>query len=550
MLVSSILLLFTASYSRYLGLGLSAIWLGVALALRTEYLHGVLSNLWENTIHIGKTAHEWFSGLRPKDRYTLEHRLLAIMRQGDEEAQIFAIEALLTFNDRTILSQAFKYADKMPPQGKRHFLSLVEESPFYNDEIVLDYVDRWLHDDSDRQFTYYLKFFLAKQGLLHPEQVVEDLDSDDPQALGAAIVTLKCSHVIQNPLKSALNKTLAAQRLEELLDSHDQQQICVGLTVLGSEHIQSNVDLLIRYLNSSNMHIARTAAQSIAKIINRSSIRHASTLIKMLTHSRDKKFRLHCLEALGKIADSPIICSIINESLHFNATERRKVEEIAFRLGLRIVPTLISITKDPAVHYRCRILSGRILGSLALPQLHAHLYHIVHDEIARAWFYYYHYLNLSQEYPEHDLSLLSSSLQSGYHSVIDFIIQIMGAAGSLDNADMLSRSLRSTSRKVREQAVEALEKTFDRKIFRLLFPLISDLPRDEKLRHYRQEPLSLPQVLDRMDTSPSVADRIMAAMTRYQLNFPNWRDSVKKQMTTEGEIFHRFAYELLETGLA
>jgi hypothetical protein len=133
---------------------------------------------------------------------------------------------------------------------------------------------------------------------------------------------------------------------------------------------------------------------------------------------------------------------------------------------------------------------------------------------------------------------------------LDFIIQILGVAGEIENCELLSHSIRSSNPKVRSQVLETLEKTCEPAIYRALYPLIADIPKEERLQAYLNSgrtPLSLNDLLDNMSRSSMRADQIMAAALKYRLDIPNWRESLRRQMATNEEIFHHFAYELLET---
>ena len=217
-------------------------------------------------------------------------------------------------------------------------------------------------------------------------------------------------------------------------------------------------------------------------------------------------------------------------------------------MGLRTVPSLLSMIKNPAIPDRCRLLAGQILGRLALPQLRANLSDIIRQEIERAYFYFYHYHTIQILNPEIDLSMLKDVLITGYHSVLDFIIQLLGVAGEVEDEELLSQSLRSRNPKVRSQVVEALEKTCEPSIFRLLQPLVDDIPYEEKIRHYvkSHQPWSLISLLDKMSESSAQIDQIIAAAMKYHLDLPNWRASLRQQMSKQDEIFHHFAYELLD----
>jgi len=550
MLSSALLISFVKVDSRLLGLGLSALALAVAFAMSSQYLKGVYRNLSENTIHFQRSLSDWWDSFSLKGRKAAESRLLAILKVGDEKEQMLACEGLIAFEDTAILHKLLILADHLTTSGKISFIELIGQSTFCTETCILDHFHQWILETHDVRLKSAVHFYLARHGLLHPEKVQADLASSDLTLKGAAILALKKSWAQLAPAKTALNRTMAAQKLELLLNSKDEEEIGMALKILGVDSSPHDLDIMLPFLKHASIPVARAAAAAIAQAIDKEGMRYAQIIISQLTFSSDNEYRLSCLKALGEIADSSLVKDIISCCIHFRPNERRLTESIIMKMGLRTVPTLLCITKDISMHDRCRILSGRILGRLALPQLQANLYDIFHEEIERAYFYFYHYQTIQKEYPDLDLRILQDALLTGYHSVIDFIIQLLGVAGSIEDCELLSRSMRSRNPKIRSQVVETLEKTCDPKIFRLLQPLVVDLPLEEKMRAYRRggrTPLSLTELLDRLDQSPSVADQIMSAMLQYRLNLPHWRESVRQQMPENKEIFHHFAYELLES---
>jgi hypothetical protein len=216
-------------------------------------------------------------------------------------------------------------------------------------------------------------------------------------------------------------------------------------------------------------------------------------------------------------------------------------------MGLKTVPSLLSITKDTDLHDRSRLLAGKILGRLALPQLKANLPSIIKHEIERANFYFFQHHTIQDTHPTKDLRVLKDALLSGYHSVIDFIIQMLGMAGEIEDSELLSRSMRSSNPKIRSQVIETLERTCDTTLFRLLQPLVDELPLSVKLKSSTMNPLSLNELLAVLRTSPSLTDQVASAAISSSENLPDWRATLKLQMKNNEEIFNHFAYELLET---
>ncbi|WP_068468443.1 hypothetical protein [Candidatus Protochlamydia phocaeensis] len=550
MLTSAILLSFFQNHSKLLGLILAASLLCIALALRSRYLKALFFNLSQNAVQFRRTVKDWLGKMTDKQQRAAENRLLAILSKGDEEAQLFACEGLLAFEDPAILKKLLSEGTHMQISAKIKLIHLLEQSLFAKNSLVLDTLQNWIQQDFDIQLKSAVHLYLARQGLLHPEKVLSDLKSPDIHLQGAAIVALKKSLAYLPPTTAAYNRTLAAQHLKLLLDSHHEEELCMGLQILGIDGDAHDVDILISYLNHSSLAISRAASKSIALAPAIDSIRQAPRLLAHLNQISDNEVRLNCMHALGKVNDSSLVHDIIQTSLHFRPNERRLTEEIIYKMGLRTVPTLLSLTKDTQMPDRCRVLAGRILGRLSLPQLRANLSDVIRQEIERAYFYFYHYHTIQSHYPDLDLSILRDVLITDYHSVLDFIIQLLGVAGEVEDVELLSRSLRSHNPKVRSQVVETLEKTCETAIFRLLQPLVDDIPYEEKIRAYiksRHTPLSLTELLNKMGDSSAKIDQIIAATMKYHLNLPNWRESLRQQMSSQDEIFHHFAYELLES---
>lgn len=537
MLISSLLLTFAPIDSKKLGLILACFALVIAWLLRKQYLKAIYINLSENAIHFQRSVRDWLTILPKKQQLAMERRLLAILYRGDESARLLAIEALLEIGNPATLRRLLKRIDTFHPAGKMAFLSMLDRSSFATHPQVLERINLWLKEPVEPRLQSAIHFYLAKRGLLQPTDILQDIESNDLTRHGAAIIALK----------KAGN---AQQDLQALLDSEDEEEVCMGAAILGIESNPQDIERLLPLLKHASTKVARCAANSIASISNAHCLQYAPTLISQLTNASDTEIRQSCLRALGKMGDSSLTRVMIASSVHFRPNERRLADMIIFQMGSAVVPILLEITCDTAMHDRCRTLAGATLGRLSLATLRSHLYDIVSTEITRAYLYYYHYHAIQKEYPQYDLSLLRDALFSSYHSVMDFIIQLLGVAGESEDRELLARSLRSANPKVRSHVIETLEKTCETKIFRALYPLIAELPQTEKMRIYEKnggKSLSLSELLDKMSQSLIPGDRLIALALKYRLKMPNWRESIRQQLSTHDEIFQHFAREILET---
>lgn len=522
MLVSSLLITFSPLNSKTLGLILAGLALVVAILLRRQYLKAIYITLSENAIHFQRGAREWFAGMSNKQKKASEHRLLAIMLRSDEKTQLVAMEALLSFNDPTIISRVLQRADTLSSKGKMAFLEIILKSPLASDSRVLEKIAVWWKSEPDSALLSAIHFYLACLGLLQTEDAVRDLDSSDLVKRGAGIIALQRSWLDMPTDVMESQRHEAAKQLQQLLTSTDEESVCMGINLLGL----------------------------LGRDVSMMGNNYSGFILTKLISSSDAKLRSLCLRALGKVGSADCVKDVLIGSVHFRPHEKRLVETMVCEIGPSTIPILFSLLKDSAMHDRCRILAGRIAGRLALADLRANLFEIVDTEIDRAYFYFYHQHYIQAQYPEIDLTLLRDDLESSFHSVIDFIIQLLGVAGEIEDCELLSHAIRSPNPKMRSQVLETLERTAEPGIYRALYPLIGDLPLEEKMRAYRKEggtPLSLTELLDKMCHSSIQGDQIVAIALKYRLNMPNWRESLREQLATREELFHHFAYELLET---
>lgn len=551
MLLSALLLFGMQSGSRWLGLALTLIALSITLLLRTLYSKAILTNLKDNALHFERKLKEWLT-LSRRDQKEAQKELIKALRSNQEEVRLLACESLLALQDASVLPQILEVSRGFGTLSKIQLLKLFESSPFSNDARILDAIASWMNESESPEFSKWANFYLAKRGLHHPEKVEEDLENSDLLLRGSAILTLQKSLLSQPIESAAINQAIAAKKIDLMLKSTRIDEISMALDILAEGGLPNGAEKAIPFLSHETIIVKRSAARCIARLSDPRLSREAPRLIDELESARDHPFRLLCLDALGKIADSTTVKDLLISSVYFRPSERRRTEEIIIAMGLKTVPILLAITKDLSLPERSRILAGKILGRLALPQLQANLMELIDLEIDRAYFYFYFGHSIQKQYPLYDLELLQNALLTGFRSVIDFIIHLLGAAGSIEEPEMLARALYSRNAKIQSNAIESLERTCDPRLFRKIAPLIDDLPLDDKiaacLKAKKDLPLlSLSDLLATLDRSGSLYDKVVAARLKAMLQMPNWRQELREQIKRSDETFHHFAYELLET---
>ncbi|MFA5250573.1 MAG: hypothetical protein WC371_04120, partial [Parachlamydiales bacterium] len=547
---SSLFLIFLQSRHIWLGFSLALVFLIVSFVLRHFYPRSILLNLQENSIHFERRIKDWLRRLSRKEQKEIQEDILEALKSPSEKMQLLAFQTLIGSQDKKNLAKLLFYAGRFSEEGKLAVLEQLDFCQFSNDPSIIETIGRWLEENPSEKLQKRAQLYLAKRGFLHPEKVADLLDSGDLGDKAIAITTFKHSKAQQTPENIALNKTIAKKEIDLLLKSDSEENKILGLQLI-SEDSPDGLEKTIKFLESGSAQVAAAAAAALLKFSSKSLSPFALKIIERMGEVSDSRFRLCCLEALGIISDSSTIKEIIKESIFFRPAERRLAETVILKMGLKTVPVLIALIKDLKLHDRCRILAGKILGRIALPQLQANLREIIDLEIRRAYFYLYFGHTIQKEYPLYDLKLLENALLTGFQSIVSFIIHLLGAAGSLEEGDLLVLSLHSKNTKAQADAIETLEKNCDSHIFNRIQPLIDDWPIEEKLKIYEKNyavstRLSLTELLNTLENSASLFDRTIASSLKAKFRMPKWRESLREQIKSSDGPLHQYAYELLK----
>lgn len=552
MLFSSLLLFGLQSGSRRLGFALTLISFAITLIVRALYSKAIFVNLKDNALHFDRKLKDWLESMGRREQRETRKDILAALRSSHEDVRLLACESLVSLQDASVLTQILEVSRGFGTLSKIQLLKMFDISPFSDDVRVLESIASWMNESESPEFCKWAGFYLAKRGMYHPEKIEDELENSDLLLQGSAILALQKS-LVSKPVETiAIHRAIATKKIEIMLKSSRIDAISMALDILAEDGSSRGAEMALPFLSHEAILVKRSAARCIARLADSRFIRHAPRLIDELESARDNPFRLHCLNALGKITDSSTVKDLLVASVYFRPNERRRTEEIIMMMGLKTVPILLAITKGLSFPDRCRLLAGKILGRLALPQLLANLTDMIGIEIDRAYFYFYCGHKIQKQYPLYDLELLENALLTGFRSVIDFVIHLLGAAGSLQEPEMLARALYSRNAKIQSNAVESLERTCDPRLFRRIAPLIDDRPLEDKMAaclKYKKDlsQLSLSDLLAALERSGSLYDKVVAARLKAMLQMPNWRYELREQIKRSDETFHHFAYELLET---
>lgn len=514
MLVSSFLLSQNLIDSRLLGLVLAVTLLCVVLMMKANYLKGIYSNLMENAVHFKYKVTDWIAAVGGKERQTIEKRLLAAVRQSNEMIAPLAVEWLCAVDDEQSTIKMLKQAEHADTSIKICCVDSLIRSHYPASPVICEHLHHWLAVDSDVHLRGAIHFYLAKQHKLSDIDIAADLNSDIPMLKGAAILALTPSNVC------FINHPATAFYLKQMLNSNSEDNICIAIKVLANSSFAADLASTLPYLSHSSPRIVQTAVTTLSFTDYPNTSEFVSPLIALLKSSTDNTIRLYTLRALNRHVTPELAKELIISSIHFRPNERRQIEEIVTTIGPAMTPILLALTQDNAQHDRCRILASKILGRLDPVLLRNNLYELISSEVERARFYLYYGTTLNSEILGRDHAILRNTLLSNYYSVLDLIIHLLASAGELENCEQLSRFLRSPHAKMRSQVLEALERTCELKIFRLITPLLFEESKTIVYSYESKNKILTPQeLLSYLCHSTAPTDYIVGSALKHRLAY-------------------------------
>lgn len=529
LLSSGILIGWFGVDARLLTLCLACLSLLVALGLRRNYLYALVDQISSKSIQFGTSVADWMTKSGKRQYKKMVQRVSSMLSRGDEEMRLFACECLLKIADEPDLGPLIQAAKDFNPSNKLAWLGLIEANSLDGDPAIIELLHEWT-SERDVRLREKVYLLLANHHALYAGEFNRGAESE-------------------SPLIQAIAMEKSSEELQELLHSNQDDKVVLGLFLLGLQEDFDVVETAIPFIKHPTQEIAREAMQVISQWADRDLLWHAMAITEQLGLRKDPIFQKHALNALEKIGDVSIIKEILLSSTHFRPSVRRRAEAVIAGIGLSGIPVLTAHVVDPKVNYSAKQIAVNVLGRLAPEQLRERLYLIVKEEVKQACFYLYQHKTIEQRYPNESLEALKGALQSSYHTVLDYVFKLLGAAGVLPSCEVLFSCLRSQNARLKSQVVETLEKCCDAQLFNLLQPLVDDIPLSEKMAYcvnHEGADYTLEEVLLKLADSSIITNQIVAATLLHRMDAPYWRETLRKQMMTQEELFHHFAYELLE----
>jgi hypothetical protein len=445
----------------------------IALLLRGDYLSAIMTNLKREWLDFSRTDRELLARLDEGEIRELER----LASEGDPDAARAAIRFMTTIDKGRALSALLAFCNRNGNGDKRGLHALLSGIVADADVEVLTMLVRSLgrHDlVSESTFIEVL----GAQGLVQSELLSSLLDSRDPWERSAAAVARWNSWNLNDGIR-------AMTTIGELLSDSGQAQLA-GIRALGQMRQGRYAHFLVQFLRDGDAGARHEALCAIRDLVNRESS-HLVPEILQIIHKGSSAERDVAIDVLDRIRDSGSIRPLLSLDQGLTPFERRKVEKLILEIGLGSVPTIVSILGDPRFSYQARSIAARTLGKLAFPQFESLLPGIIRTELERAYrCLYFHYVLEGRTGKSSGADVLSLFYRDAQQSIVEFVLEILTIGGRLPDFEMLSSSLRSTSQRVRANAIESVEQACSRDVFKLLLPLVARSDLEEAVTVYQR----------------------------------------------------------------
>lgn len=163
MLVSATLISLFQENSRWVGLGLAAVSLIIAFAIRKRYLGAIFHNLSDNAIHFRRSVKDWLRKIPLKDSKKAHQRFSNLLLTGHEETMLFAAEGLLGWEDESTLESILNRFEGASLEGKNKLVQLIKKSSFSENNRVAKRLSDWDEKEQKPVYIPQLKSDLIKE---------------------------------------------------------------------------------------------------------------------------------------------------------------------------------------------------------------------------------------------------------------------------------------------------------------------------------------------------------------------------------------------------
>jgi hypothetical protein len=366
------------------------------------------------------------------------------------------------------------------PQARDALEALIDCSPEAAAPILLRTVADWPDSWSDRAEALLKRFLQRCDEALFAETLLELLRLEERgceiarrqvAALQLPVIGGDNGDGLANRLAqlrgSLRGKAEGFRYLDALLEGTREERLgALGLIDLLGDG--SQVPTVFGFIDDIDPTVRSEALRVLSGIGERGDSKLVSALAERLPllERRDRRAALDILKRCSTANDVPLMLA---SSAALDPEQFRRLEAVIVALGASAVPPLVVAAVDGEGAFRARKLAIRALASISLKHLEAWSDGIIDSELQR----------IKELTRRRDAltgvpaaALLARLYSDRRQESLDVALEVLALTGRLPDVDLISASLKSTSAKVRADALETLNTSLAYPVYRAIVEVL------------------------------------------------------------------------------
>lgn len=282
------------------------------------------------------------------------------------------------------------------------------------------------------------------------------------------------------------NREMGLDVLMEMLGanlSEEQESAVNAFAKLNNPHY---IVLLSKYLANANLSVARSAAEGIERLAEKNSKLATEVMVKALD-SEDSGIRIAAARTLRKTLRPEATEYLVKHLDDPNHRVRKLVIETLSLLGKSSSDELFKVLKSDEESVTSKISAVSAMNTI---QIAGRRDELIDEAIRNLKNYYqniYSIYLLNTVERHRAVELLIDSLRDENAQILSLVLHILGALTDHYSFQIIEKKLKSGNDRVHANAVEAIDSIAEKKVSRLLIPLLDGTEFDDCMELAEEE---------------------------------------------------------------
>ena len=482
-------------------------YLTTILLLRAQYADATVQSLRDEWLDFNVSETRQKRAVNNDERASLDH----VIQSGSLNQRLTACRLLWKHDQIEGVTELLRIWQQADADERVQYSRLLSEMYSQNNNDVNRLILDWIVSQDEQARQTIIKQ-LDQKSLTSANTMIDLLQSNDVNARASASALLwkhwdleyasLAIREFQQMVRGGVNERLAA--LRSLVNTGDSRY----------------AQYLKNFLDEENESVRKAASLAMARLASAENRNLIGNIMAMMKDD-DSEVRLAVFDALKQIGDSACIPPMLQRADAYAPYEKRLAQQAVLQLGLKSIPTCVRVLRDETYSYGGRSIAARAIAQLAFPQMQALAPVLVENEIRRSYQMIYCGMVLQQcGLQQSGFVALSYFYQDEQIRSLGFILEILSLGGQIANHEMIAASLWSSSRNARSNAIETLEQSVSKSVYKKLLPLVDGRSRENQVEFYRKkfqcDEMSIEQVVDFAWSSSNQLEKSIAAQAKFE----------------------------------